>query len=53
MYSLIYAISAVGWLGAAVASNAYGMPGATLASLVAAFASGFLAFHKLANYTVR
>jgi hypothetical protein len=50
MYSLIYAIAAVAWLGAAAAANAYGMPGATLASLVAAFAFGFLAFHKLANY---
>jgi hypothetical protein len=53
MYSLLYAISSVAWLGAAVAANAYGMPGATLASLVAAFAAGFLALHKLANYKVR
>lgn len=50
MYALLNAISAVAWLGAAAAANAYTMPGITLASLVAAFACGFLAFHKLANY---
>ena len=50
MYALVNAISAVAWLGAAAASNAYAMPGAALASLVAAFVFGGIALHSLVNY---